>query len=85
MYLIYDFFSPTLRYFCKSLALQEIPHTHMHLIPFIMPLAPLLKVDILTNLPLQDGSVVLFKYMLDGHFSALENVSGTSNEKGKTC
>lgn len=62
MHLIYD--PPPTRYFNKSSALQEIPNTHIHLIPFIIPLAPLLKVDILTNLPVQDGSVILSTYQM---------------------
>lgn len=64
--------------------LQEIANTHMQLIPFTIPLAPLLKVDILTNLPVQDGSVILLKYISDGLYSAPENVSGTSNEEEQT-
>lgn len=56
----------------------------MQLIPFIIPISPLLKVDILTNLPVQDESVILFKYISDCQYSAPENVSGTSNEKEQT-
>lgn len=81
MHLIYDSPPPyIIRYFIKSSALQEIPNTHIQLITFIILLAPLLKVDILTNLPVQDGSVILFKYISDGQYS----VSGTFNEEEQT-
>lgn len=76
--------SPPIRYFNKSSALQEIPNTHMQLITFIKPLAPLLKVDILTNPPVQDGILILFNYISGCRYSAPVNVSGTSNEEEQT-
>lgn len=45
----------------KTSALQEIPNTHMQSVTFIVLSAQLLKVDILTNLLVQDG--IFFFYL----------------------
>ena len=71
---------PTIRYFNMFCTSGNPKHPHV-VDTIFMPLAPLVKVDILTNLPVQDGSVILFKYISEGQYSATEYASGTSNEK----